>query len=100
MLSAAKHLEIDSQEALRARSFGKMRLRMTIAVFVIRTVSAFFRAMGMRACRFYPSCSDYAVQAFSRVGFFNAGALMIRRLAKCHPFCEGGYDPLPIKETR
>ena len=46
------------------------------------------------ACRFYPSCSDYARQAFEQRGFFAACWLTLRRLAKCHPLHPGGYDPL------
>lgn len=46
-------------------------------------------------CRFQPTCSHYAYQAFSKYGFFKGSYLTIRRLLKCHPFHRGGYDPLP-----
>ena len=45
-------------------------------------------------CRFYPSCSQYARQAFERRPFVAALGLTLRRLARCHPFHPGGYDPL------
>lgn len=48
-------------------------------------------------CRFQPTCSQYAYQAFSTYGFFKGSYLTIRRLLKCHPFHRGGYDPLPKK---
>ena len=45
-------------------------------------------------CRFYPTCSCYAEEAFDRYGFFKGGYLTVRRLVKCHPFHPGGYDPV------
>lgn len=46
------------------------------------------------ACRFYPTCSEYARQAMLRYGFLKGAWLAARRLVKCHPFHPGGYDPL------
>jgi putative membrane protein insertion efficiency factor len=47
------------------------------------------------SCRFLPSCSVYAVEALERYGVAKGLMLTIRRLARCHPFCAGGYDPVP-----
>ncbi len=55
-----------------------------------KTISAILPPM----CRFYPSCSDYAAQAFLKYGFFKGSFLTARRLLKCHPFCDGGVDEL------
>jgi hypothetical protein len=48
-------------------------------------------------CRFYPSCSCYALGAIERHGILSGCWLGLRRLLRCHPFAEGGYDPVPDK---
>jgi putative membrane protein insertion efficiency factor len=46
-------------------------------------------------CRFVPTCSAYATEALARHGAVRGGILTIQRLLRCHPFCEGGFDPVP-----
>ena len=48
-------------------------------------------------CRFYPSCSQYALDALDRHGMARGGILALRRLARCHPWNPGGYDPVALK---
>ena len=45
-----------------------------------------------------PNCSDYALEAFSKHGFFKAFFLSLKRFLKCNPFFKGGYDPVPENE--
>jgi len=52
------------------------------------------------ACRFYPSCSEYAYRAVESFGFFRGAWMGARRILRCNPLCEGGYDPVPEKSAR
>jgi putative membrane protein insertion efficiency factor len=64
-------------------------------IFLISAVSCFFRCMSPRACRFHPSCSAYAVQAFEEYPFWRALRLSVKRVSRCHPYSPGGFDPIP-----
>ena len=46
-------------------------------------------------CRFTPTCSQYAQTAIERYGAFRGGRMATRRILRCHPFAQGGYDPVP-----
>jgi len=60
-----------------------------------RTLSPFLHSLGAMHCRFLPTCSEYAYAAVVRHGWLRGGWLAVRRLARCHPFAEGGHDPVP-----
>lgn len=62
--------------------------------FYQKKISPFF----LPRCRFYPTCSQYAVEAIERFGAFKGGLLALWRLLRCNPLFPGGYDPVPPKK--
>ena len=64
-------------------------------VLGVRLYQRFVSPLSPSSCRFYPSCSAYAVTALTRFGPFRGGWLAIRRLGRCHPWNPGGVDPVP-----
>ena len=51
-------------------------------------------------CRFTPTCSAYAIEAYTKRGFIVGTILTVWRILRCNPFCEGGYDPVPEQGFR
>ncbi len=66
----------------------------TLVLMLIRLYQRTISRMLPPSCRFYPSCSEYAWQAVQRYGVRRGGWMAARRLARCHPFHPGGYDPV------
>lgn len=71
-----------------------MSLAARAAIALIRAYRRFLSPLLPPACRFEPSCSRYALEAVERHGALRGSALALRRLARCHPFHPGGYDPV------
>jgi hypothetical protein len=65
---------------------------------LIRGYRYFLSPMFGPACRFHPSCSQYAEEALAAHGLFGGGWLAARRLCRCGPWCAGGYDPVPPRD--
>ncbi|WP_459129486.1 membrane protein insertion efficiency factor YidD [Guggenheimella bovis] len=63
-------------------------------LFLIRFYQKHISPHTPRACRFYPTCSQYSYQAIEKYGAIKGLYLSIKRILKCHPFNPGGYDPL------
>lgn len=61
---------------------------------VIRCYRKYISPLKPPTCRFYPTCSAYALEAIEKKGALRGGWMAIKRIAKCHPFCDGGYDPV------
>ena len=66
-----------------------------LLVGLIKGYQRFISPFTRPSCRYTPTCSQYAVDAVSRYGVVNGGWLSVKRLARCHPFHDGGYDPVP-----
>ncbi|HET7373692.1 MAG TPA: membrane protein insertion efficiency factor YidD [Gemmatimonadaceae bacterium] len=66
-----------------------------ILVLLVRGYQVAISPLLPSSCRYYPSCSAYAIEALERHGAIRGSWLAIRRIARCHPFKPGGYDPVP-----
>jgi putative membrane protein insertion efficiency factor len=66
-----------------------------IAVYIIEFYKNFFSPVLPSACRYYPSCSVYAIQAIKRFGLIRGGFLSFKRILSCNPYGKGGFDPVP-----
>lgn len=52
-----------------------------------------------QVCRYYPTCSAYALEAVQKHGSFKGVWLAVRRVCRCHPWAAGGYDPVPLTKS-
>lgn len=63
-------------------------------IYIIKFYRKFISPSLPGKCRFYPSCSSYGIQAISKYGPIKGGYLAVKRILRCHPWSEGGHDPL------
>ena len=68
-----------------------------VMIWLIRLYQKYISPLKPPCCRFTPSCSSYAIEAFKKRGFFAGFILTTYRILRCNPFCKGGYDPVPDK---
>lgn len=66
-----------------------------LLVFLIRVYRRVISPMLPPSCRFYPTCSAYTMDAIQKHGPFRGTWLGVKRISRCHPWNEGGYDPVP-----
>ena len=66
-----------------------------LLIFFIKLYKIVLSPLLSPACRFYPTCSEYALEAIKKHGSLKGLYLTVRRLLRCHPLCEGGFDPVP-----
>lgn len=64
-------------------------------IWCIRFYQRFLSPLKPPTCRFYPTCSNYGIEAIRRFGALKGGWLTVKRILKCHPFHPGGFDPVP-----
>lgn len=65
-----------------------------IVIGIIVIYRRFISPLKPRSCRFYPTCSQYALEAVESYGVIRGGLMSLKRILNCHPFNPGGYDPV------
>lgn len=87
---------IEQQFASQKRHDAKPSgVPLSIALSLIKAYRYLISPMTQPSCRFFPSCSEYALEALQQHGFIRGAMLAGSRLLKCHPFHPGGVDPVP-----
>jgi len=71
-----------------------------VMIWLVRLYKKVLSPILPNSCRFTPTCSSYAIEAFEKRGFFAGFILTVWRILRCNPFCKGGYDPVPEKGFR
>ena len=71
-----------------------------LMIWLLRLYQKIISPIKPPSCRFTPTCSAYAIEAFRKRGFFVGLILSTGRILRCNPFCKGGYDPVPEKGLR
>ena len=66
-----------------------------ILIGMIRFYQKIISPMGGAKCKYYPTCSQYGLEAIERYGAFRGGLMAVWRILRCNPFSKGGYDPVP-----
>jgi putative membrane protein insertion efficiency factor len=64
-------------------------------IVLIKAYRTFISPLKPPTCRFYPTCSAYAIEALTKYGLLKGAWLSARRILRCHPLNPGGYDPVP-----
>ncbi|ARM31804.1 membrane protein insertion efficiency factor YidD [Prosthecochloris sp. HL-130-GSB] len=82
---------------MKPNSFWKTVNR--IPILLITFYRSYISPLTGPSCRFYPTCSRYAIDAYERYNFFYATLLTVWRILRCNPFSKGGYDPVPLPGT-
>jgi putative membrane protein insertion efficiency factor len=71
-----------------------------LVLFLLRAYKYLLSPLLPAACRYVPSCSEYALEAVERFGVIRGGARAVWRVLRCHPLAKGGYDPVKRSELK
>lgn len=71
----------------------------TVLVLCVRAYQVVLSPLLPAACRYQPTCSHYAIEALQKHGAWRGSWLAVKRIARCHPFRPGGFDPVPDPPT-
>lgn len=66
-----------------------------VLIWLVKGYRRFISPLFPPACRYTPTCSQYALEAIEKYGALRGGWMAIKRILRCHPFHPGGYDPVP-----
>ena len=82
---------------MKAMEFVRRLVRLPgrAAILLLKGYKRFISPLLPPACRFVPTCSEYAAEAIGKYGIVKGSGLALWRLLRCHPLCRGGYDPVP-----
>lgn len=65
-----------------------------VLLFILRVYKKYISPILPNSCRFYPTCSEYAIEAISKYGVVKGSIKSMYRVLRCNPLCKGGYDPV------
>ena len=71
-----------------------------VVLALLRCYKYLVSPMMLPACRYVPTCSEYAIEAVENYGALRGSWMALRRVLRCHPFVKGGYDPVRIEPSR
>lgn len=72
----------------------------SVVLFLLRGYKLLLSPLLPPACRYTPTCSEYAMEAVARYGALRGGLKAAARVLRCHPFAAGGYDPVPLADGK